>query len=453
MSRPRSLSVRLAAVTSLVALVAVLVTGLVAVQAVRGAAEKQVRQELGRQADLLVGAPVLATTTVRRENRVVGKDGLQLGAVSADGTATGAARLLPQEAVRSLLTGGSYSGRLRGADGERLVEGRPAPDGGAAVVSRPAGAVDQAARDLRRRLVLPLLAGLLMAAAAGVLLARVLARPLVVAAAAARRMAAGQRGVALPHDGPPEMRDLTTALAALDAELRSAEGERREFLLSVSHEMRTPLTTIRGYAEGLADGVVTSEDVPRTGRVLLAEAQRLESFVRDLLDLARLDAGEVRLERVPVDLRALVLAAAEVWRDRCEGSGSELVVEVPAAQVMIAGDPSRLRQVLDALADNALRLLPAGRPLVLAAGAGPGVGRLQVRDGGPGLTEQDQRQAFDRGVLHERYRGVRPGGSGLGLAIVSRLVERQGGRIAASQAPEGGACFTVELPAGGMLDR
>jgi signal transduction histidine kinase len=113
--------------------------------------------------------------------------------------------------------------------------------------------------------------------------------------------------------------------------------------------------------------------------------------------------------------------------------------------VPVSTDPRRLRQVLDGLAANAVRATPSGAPVVLALRAGDGFAELQVRDGGPGLAEEDYRHAFEKGVLHSRYQGVRPVGTGIGLALVHGLVTRLGGTIHARPAPEGGAAFTVVL--------
>jgi two-component system sensor histidine kinase BaeS len=113
---------------------------------------------------------------------------------------------------------------------------------------------------------------------------------------------------------------------------------------------------------------------------------------------------------------------------------------------MVETDPGRIRQVIDGLCENALRVVPAGAPLVLAVHAGAGSAIIEVRDGGPGFTDDDLKVAFERGALNRRYRGIRKVGSGLGLALAARLVGRLGGRIGAGHAPEGGAKFVVELP-------
>jgi two-component system sensor histidine kinase BaeS len=300
--------------------------------------------------------------------------------------------------------------------------------------------------------VLPLLLGLVGAGLAGLVLARRLARPLQEAAAAAHRLAGGARDVRLHPEGPYEVAELADALNRLNGALATSEDREREFLLSVSHELRTPLTAVRGYAEALADGVVPAQDVGRTGSVMLAEAERLDRLVGDLLDLARLRAQDFRLDFADVDLSQLVEQAGEVWRDRCAREGVELLVQTTGAPLTVRTDPTRVRQIVDGLAENALRVTPAGRPVVLAVGPdprAPGWVWIDVRDGGPGLTDEDLQVAFERSALYERYRGVRRVGTGFGLALVRGLAVRLGGDAVAGRAQEGGARFSVRLPVGG----
>jgi signal transduction histidine kinase len=168
-------------------------------------------------------------------------------------------------------------------------------------------------------------------------------------------------------------------------------------------------------------------------------------LVRDLLDLARLGAADFRLDVVDVDLTALVSATAEVWRARCAARDVPYQVEAVPHPVFVRADPRRLRQVLDGLTENALRVTPAGRPIVLSLAVVPGRAVLRVRDGGPGLSEADYQVAFQRGVLHGKYRHDRPVGTGVGLALAHGLVTRMGGTIQAGPAPEGGAAFTITL--------
>jgi two-component system sensor histidine kinase BaeS len=296
------------------------------------------------------------------------------------------------------------------------------------------------------RLWLALAAGLVAGTVAGVLLARRLSAPLRQAAAAARRISAGDRTVRLAPTAPAEVAAVGAALNDLATALDTSERRQRAFLTSISHELRTPLTTMKGYAEALADGVIGGDDeARRAGATMLAEGERLDRLVEDLLALARLEADDFPLEIVAVDVVRVATDAAQSWRPRCAGVGVPLLVEVPPHPVLARTDPGRLRQVLDGLLENALRVVPQGAPVVIAVAGTPGA-TIEVRDGGPGFTDEDLAVAFERGALYERYKGVRKVGSGLGLALAHRLVSRLGGRMAAGHAPEGGARMTVLLP-------
>ena len=201
------------------------------------------------------------------------------------------------------------------------------------------------------------------------------------------RRAAGPERAARGRPGRRRGQRLSEALGA-------SEQRQRDFLLSVSHELRTPLTAVRGYAEALADGVTEPDDVPAVGRTMLAESERLQRLVGDLLDLARLDAVDLRIDAVDVDLAALLDDAEPVWRSRCAESGQVLRVERPASKVAVRTDPARVRQVLDGLAENAVRVTPADAPVVLAVRRG---GRLGGAGGARRRTGTDRRRP-DRGV-------------------------------------------------------
>ncbi|MGW5470300.1 sensor histidine kinase [Streptomyces chartreusis] len=443
-----SLTRSIVLLTSAVAAVAVLLTGLFAWRTIRTNAEAQERDQLSRQAEVLARTPPLASWMLERQQRIAGPEDIKLAIVRPSGEIDGPASGVVGDANReALLSGDSVSTTARLDGDDVLVEGAPTLTGGGLVLTQPMSAVDQATDRMRGSLVLPLILGLTGAAFAGALLARRLARPLVTAARTAHRLSEGARGVTVPAEGPAEVAELAGALNTLDTALTHSENRQRDFLLSVSHEIRTPLTTARGYAEALADEVITGEEVPEAGRILRTEIERLEHFVGDLLALARLEADDFRLDIVEVDLDALVAETATAWSARCARHDVDFRVERPKHPVLITTDGFRVRQLLDGLAENALRLTPAGQPVVLALRAdGPGA-LLEVRDGGPGLTDDDIEVAFVRGALTDRYRGVRPVGSGLGLAIAHRLAGRLGGTITArGGAPEGGAWFTVRLP-------
>jgi two-component system sensor histidine kinase BaeS len=446
-ARRTSLTTRFALVAAAIAALAVLVTAVVSYPLIVGAAEAQARETLSGQADLaadVAGRDAGGLTGLVRYRRLLEAQGITVEVVR--GSRPPAPPVTGAD-VATTSAGGTVSDVRPTSTGTVLVEGRQVGPQASLFLIQDAEVAGAVAGRALRRLLLALGLGLAVAAVAGWLVARRMTRPLREAASAAERMSAGARDVALVPEGPAEVASVAESLNRLSSALAASEGRQRDFLLSVSHELRTPLTGISGYAEALADGVVDPRDVPATGATLQREAQRLDRLVSDLLDLARLGAADLRLSPAQVDLVTLVSEAAAVWEARCRREGVELVAELPSQPVVVRTDPVRVRQIVDNLAENALRVTPAGRPLVLAVRAERAGAVLEVRDGGPGLTDDDLRVAFEPAVLHDRYRGLRQVGTGVGLALVGRLAQRLGGTAEAGRAPEGGARFAVRLPA------
>ncbi|HEX5119067.1 MAG TPA: HAMP domain-containing sensor histidine kinase [Pseudonocardiaceae bacterium] len=449
--RRGSLAVRITALCIGVAGVVAVVAGLVSARLADTVADQVSRSTLAAQADVVAGQLADGGPGSRlglaKVADVLRGQGIAVVVLTDSGVLTGG----DQQAVAVVRAAGvtaapaqPVSATVRVAGRSVLVEARHVVNGGFALVQQ-VGLGATVTPLLRRDTLLSLGIGLVVAAAAGLLLASLLSRPLRRTAQVAMTMGNGRRDLRAPVDGPREVADVADAVNRLADSLAHSESRQKEFLLSVSHELRTPLTAVSGFAESLADGVVTGDEVPRVGRLVLDEARRLDRLVRDLLDLARLGADDFRLDLAELDLTGLVLATAEVWRARCAARDVPYRVEAPDRPVVVVADPRRLRQVLDGLTENALRVTPAGRPIVLSLGVVPGFAVLRVRDGGPGLSDADYQVAFQRGVLHGRYRHDRPVGTGVGLALAHGLVTRLGGTIQAGPAPEGGACFTVTL--------
>jgi two-component system sensor histidine kinase BaeS len=469
--RTRTLTGQAVLIACAVALISVAVTALTSVPIALRANQKQANEALNVEANL-------AAVSLRYR---IDRAGVQADRIAAQLRAEGVNVYLirngepdraglPAAIVQQVAGGQLVHGR-RAMVGGRLsvVEGRSLPTADGVVLTRPIGT--GTAWLVLSNLWLPLMAGLAAGVIAGSLLARRLARPIRNAATAAARLRAGDRAVRGPGEPPVEVQDLAHAINALASALATSEGRQREFLLSVSHELRTPLTTIKGYAEALADGVVASDGAQRAGQTMLAESEHLDRLVADLLTLARLEAADFALEFVEVDLTTLAMGLAEVWAARYAAVGVLLSTELPpsapgaATPVLVCTDPGRVRQVVDGLLENALRVVPPGAPVVLAvrppeqpasfavlSERPAAFALLEVRDGGPGFTDEDLAVAFERGALYQRYRGVRKVGSGLGLALAARLVRRLGGQIEAGHAAEGGARFTVQLPIAGRSD-
>jgi two-component system sensor histidine kinase BaeS len=282
------------------------------------------------------------------------------------------------------------------------------------------------------------LGGVVLAAALSWLLARRLSRPIGELSAATRRVARSEPGVAVPIQGDDEIADLARGFNDMSGQLQSAREAQQRFLESVSHELKTPLTAIRGYAEALAEDAV---DGPESGRVIAGESERLERFVADLLELARFDRARFSVRSEPIDLAEIARRAVERHGPRARAAAIDLRTEALGASGAL-GDADRTLQVASNLIENALRLTPPGGSVVIEAGPG----RLSVRDTGPGLAADDIPHAFERFYLHDRYRSERPVGSGLGLAIVKDLAAAMGGTVEADGAPGRGALFTLRLP-------
>jgi signal transduction histidine kinase len=268
------------------------------------------------------------------------------------------------------------------------------------------------------------------------LLARRLTQPLRRLSVAAGELAAGRRPEPVPPEGTEELDRLASSFNEMSDQLALARDAERAVLLSVSHDLRTPLTSIRGYAEGIEDGTVE----PRQAAAVVGrEAERLERLVGDLLALARLRQGVMEVRREPVDLAAVAREAEERLRPRAREAGVGVRVDGEGAAT---ADHGRALQVISNLLENAIRVSPEEGIVTLEVSAG----RIQVSDEGPGIPVGEIPHAFERFHLRARAGRGSPDGAGLGLAIVRELTEAMGGSVEVENLAARGARFTVGLP-------
>ena len=449
---PRTLAGRIVFTTVAVALVSAVVAGAVSLGLVRAASLGDARSEASTLADQLAALPQNQLEQ-RVNDQTTGSAEPKVALINADGTVSGSIGVVLRPKVRQRLERGSTLSTTVELGGRRfIVEARQSLTGGTVVVARSLTSVDAAVSRVAGQLLIALAIGLAVAIGAGILLARVVSRPLSRTAAAARRLAKGDRNVELPHTATAEVSDVVNALDELDDALTVSEARQREFLLSISHDLRTPLTALRGYAEALADGVVGAEDAREVGSTMLTETRRLDRFVADLLELARLEAHDFAAELTPVDIAGVMAEAAAAWRAVASSAGVELRTDVPPG-VIANTDAHRLRQIVDGLLENALRATPSGGVVAVEAGTVSATdGRIRVAvtvsDSGAGLTAEDRDSAFVRGALHDKYRQTRAVGTGLGLSIAQRLTARLGGTLSAvdTTGTPWGASFRLELP-------
>jgi two-component system OmpR family sensor kinase len=331
----------------------------------------------------------------------------------------------------------------RSSDGETTYQGqrqlysyRTLPHLGLLLL-RPASLRSTAWRPFLVDLLLAALAGAAFAAALSFLVARSIARPIRRVAEATRALAAEERHEALPREGSSELVSLADAFNQMAEQLAASREAERDFLLSVSHELKTPLTAIRGYAEGLGEGVFDAEEAARTIGV---EANRLERLVRDLLDLARMKRSEFSVRREDVDLAEIAREA--VRRHEVSAQQFDVALSASGAESWVEADNDRLLQVASNLVENALRETPAGGSVTVRAEPG----RLVVSDTGPGIPVDDVARAFERFYLYDKIGRGRPVGSGLGLAIVKQLSSAMGGDVDVDSGPDG-TTFSVSLRA------
>ncbi|MFC4243833.1 sensor histidine kinase [Gryllotalpicola reticulitermitis] len=447
-----SLTARLVVAAIVVALLGAGVTLGVAYQLVRTSTVEQSQSLLRSTARVVAKAPPKERATLVQNLDRAQTRGIRLLLLRANGTTVPTHSDIPQSAVDSVRSAGAAAGRFRSSGRTYLFEGVRVSQGDAVIATQDFSLVHAAIARLFDRFLLAAGIGAALAAALGALVADRIARPLKRTAGVARRLAAGERGTSAPPPTPlVDIAAIDVALAALDEALRTSESRQREFLLSISHELRTPLTGIRGYADALADGLVPADGVRDAGTTLGREAGRLDAFVGDLLELARLQADDFPLAIQQFDVAVVVEQALQAWGPTAAHAAVRLETGAPtgALPLTVMSDPMRVRQLLDGLLENALRAAPAGSRIRIGVASGaleadPAV-RISVADDGPGLRPEDVKDAFERGVLANRYRNSRPVGTGLGLSIAARLTRRLGGRITVSTAG-GHTEFAILLP-------
>ncbi|MEW2290113.1 HAMP domain-containing sensor histidine kinase [Streptomyces sp. NPDC047841] len=285
-----------------------------------------------------------------------------------------------------------------------------------------------------------------------------LVRPLRRLTLAAQRMEAGDVSARVEVTGGDEIARLSAAFNAMSRRREQLESARKAMVSDVAHELRTPLSNIRGWLEAVEDGIVPADE--KLVASVLEEAVLLQHVIDDLRDLSAADAGELPLVTEPLSVADVLAQTAQGHGPRAEAAGVRLVVAADP-ELTVPADPVRLRQAVGNLVSNAIRHTPPGGTVRLtAAGDVPGPARtggatgtattagvrIEVRDTGPGIAAEDLPHVFDRFWRAEKSRSRQTGGSGLGLSIVRKLVEAHGGTVEAHSTPGTGSTFTLRLP-------
>jgi two-component system OmpR family sensor kinase/two-component system sensor histidine kinase BaeS len=282
--------------------------------------------------------------------------------------------------------------------------------------------------------------------ALGVLVSRLLTAPLARLTHAAQAVASGDLSQRVAVRGRDEIAALGNAFNEMTGSLAQAETLRKNLVADISHELRTPLSIVQGNLQAILDGVYPLEMAQVAG--LYDESRLLTRLVDDLHDLALADAGQLRLERLPVRVAELARAAVAPFLPVAEAAGVALTLFAEADVPDVLGDADRLAQVLRNLLSNAIRHTAAGGEVTVRAGRAGDQVAIQVTDSGTGIAPEDLPHVFDRFYRGDKSRSRRGGGAGLGLAITRQLVAAHGGRIEVASEPGVRTTFTVTLPAG-----
>jgi signal transduction histidine kinase len=300
-------------------------------------------------------------------------------------------------------------------------------------------------KELTVALIAALGIGALLTVSLGVWLSRSVASRLSDVSDAAREVGSGDLSARATVSGDDEITDMARSFNHMAAELEDVRDREQQFLMAVSHDLRTPLTTISGYAEALDAGDVSQEDLSRVAGILHGQTEQLSRLVEDLMALARVDAREFTLKPETVDISQLTSGVVDGYRSRAEIAGVSMEVEC-SEPLLILVDPQRLIQVLGNLLNNALRYTPDGGEIsVVCRGNGPDAATISVTNSGPGIAPEDLPHVFERLYVADRYRAQRPAGSGLGLAIVAELVDAMGGTVSCESTPDSGTTFFLTI--------
>lgn len=248
--------------------------------------------------------------------------------------------------------------------------------------------------------------------------------------------------------GPREVQELTRAYASMIARTQASQKSQRDFVANVSHELKTPLTSIQGFAQALLDGTADTDEARRqAAQIIYDESARMHRMALDLLDLAKLDAGTAEITMSSVNISALLNTVAEKFAPQSQAKGVEISIETDANLPKITADGDRLAQVFTNLVDNALKFTPGGGMITLRASAANREMLISVSDTGAGISPEAQAHVFERFYQADPARmGGEKHGAGLGLAIVDEIVRAHGGKIGVRSRLGEGTTFDVILP-------
>ena len=280
------------------------------------------------------------------------------------------------------------------------------------------------------------------------LISRKLSRPIIDLSQQAEQITCGRAvpDMEIPIGG--EIGLLVSSFNSMKNQLAKTDKLRREFIAAVSHDLRTPLTSIRGYIQGILDGIIPKEEQAKYLKLAFGEINRLTRMTNDLLELGKIEAGVVQLHKVSVVLRDLLEESLFNVRENFSEKGIAAGLEIVPADLQLVADPDRLKQIFINLFSNCFKYTPAGGQVKVNAFQQDGSIKVLITDTGIGIPVSELHLIFEKFYRVDKSRGSSQGGTGLGLSIAKNLVELHGGSITVSSVEGKGTCFELEFPHG-----
>ena len=316
---------------------------------------------------------------------------------------------------------------------------------GAVFIRTKAQRIEGGLSDILGRIALLAAGVLALSGVAVFLFMRWRLKPLKQLEAAAATIAEGDFSVQVDEKkGDRELRELSGAFNTMTRKLQGVEAGRREFVANVSHELRSPITSIKGFAEGMADGVIPEEEQPKYLRLVADESRRLSGLIDDLLALSRLERDDATIEMTTFDINEMLRRAVIRRMNDLEERKIDVSCEFEEDPCLVRADSDRIEQVVINLLDNAIKFTPEGGKISLESAPAGGTAEITVRDNGSGIEPKDREKIFDRFFTADRAHTAGKG-TGLGLSICKRIMEMHGQNIRLLDTEEGAAFrFTLE---------
>lgn len=315
--------------------------------------------------------------------------------------------------------------------------------GGAVLLHTDVSNLDVSFGAVGMQVIWAAIAALVLGIALSYFVSRSITRPITTISRAVGRFAKGELDSRVSINRRDELGELARAFNSMAEDLSQLESVRRGFVANVSHELRSPMTSMQGYVQGMLDGTIPPEEHPRYLRVVLSETRRLNKLISELLDLSRIESGKFPLHCQKFDANELIARIMLQYEGRIEEKHINVDISFRQEQCVVWADPDRISQVVVNLIDNAVKFLEDGGSLTVWTLMDEDHAIVTVKDDGPGISADDLPYIFDRFYKADKAHSGK--GTGLGLSIVKKILEQHGQDIKCTSAPGRGAAFVFTL--------